>query len=194
MQISNLLLYTSNETIVSFDVYARSLTHDKIYANLWPDLAMAPIFEKGTNMNVSSLLLTLVIGLVLWGGWPMIANGAKDITDPFVRAFMVNVVTTVGLLPFVAGRISTATFASKGVWILILAGVCNGAGHLLFPQLQTAQGSQVSLYMSMIPALCIVAAAIGGPLFSGDAVSGTKVFFTAWILVGVVGLAITSLR
>lgn len=145
-------------------------------------------------MNIGSLFLALAIGLLFWGGWPIVANAAKGVTDPFVRAFLVNVVSAIGLLPFLPGRISASGLPAKGVLILLIGGLLNFLGHALFPRLQTAQGSHVSLYMCLIPALCILAAAVGGPIFYHDPVTVPKVLFTLLILIGAVGLAFTSLR
>ncbi|MEK7509204.1 MAG: hypothetical protein AAB605_00650 [Patescibacteria group bacterium] len=144
-------------------------------------------------MDITSLALVALIGVVFWGGWPLVAQ-ASDISDPFVRGFLLNAVTTIGFLPFLPGRISSATLVSTGAKYMLIAGCLNLAGHMLFPKLQTAAGTQISLYMTLMPALVIVTNAIGGPIFFGDPVTGPKIAFTAFIVIGVVGLAFTSLK
>lgn len=139
-------------------------------------------------MNILSLGLILAIGLLFWGGWPLVAN-ASSIKDPFVRGFLVNVVTTIGFLPFLPGRITAGVLNSTGGRILLVAGLLNFAGHSLFPRIQVVAGSQVSIYMTMIPALVVLASAIGGPLFYAEPVSLPKALFTLLIVIGVVGLA-----
>ncbi len=142
-------------------------------------------------MNTSTLVLVFSIGLIFWGGWPLIAQGSK-LEDPFVRGFLVNAVVAIGFIPFLPGRISIGTITSTGFWLLLLAGAFNFAGHALFPQLQTMAGSQLSKYMVVISGLCVIASALGGPLFYGDAVTLPKTFFTLLILLGIIGLAFTS--
>ena len=142
-------------------------------------------------MDTISLGLVLVIGLAFWGGWPLVAQ-ASDIKDPLVRGFLVNAVTAIGFLPFLLGKMSGGVLNASGGSILIVAGLFNFAGHLLFPKLQTMAGSQVSIYMTMIPALVIAASAVGGPIFYADAVTIPKIFFTLIIVIGIIGLAYTS--
>ncbi len=144
-------------------------------------------------MSLLSLGLVLVIGLVCWGSWPLITK-ASDISDLFVRGFLVNIVTVVGFLPFLPGRISGAGLISGGTGILLLAGVMNFAGHALFQKLQTIPGNQVSLYMGMIPGLVVLAGAIGGPIFYGEEITVLKTLFTSLIVIGVAGLAFISLK
>lgn len=144
-------------------------------------------------MSIASLFLVLAIGLIFWGSWPLVAQKSA-IADPFVRGFLVNAVTAIGFLPFLHGKISTAVITSKGAWILVAAGIFNLIGHMLFPKLQTTAGNQISLYMTMIPALIIVANAVGGPIFYRDPITLSKTFFTLLIVAGVVGLALTSLK
>lgn len=144
-------------------------------------------------MSFSALGLILVIGLLCFGGWPILAN-ASNIRDPFVRGFLVNVVTALGFLPFLRERLTLEQITSKGGKILLVAGLMNMAGHILLPRLQTMPGSQLSLYMAMIPALCVIASVIGGPLFYHDPVTLPKVFFTLLIVIGIAGLAYTSLK
>jgi drug/metabolite transporter (DMT)-like permease len=143
-------------------------------------------------MSLLSLGLVLVIGLVCWGSWPLITK-ASDISDIFVRGFLVNMVTVVGFLPFLPGRISGAWLIG-GAGILLLAGVMNFAGHALFQKLQTIPGNQVSLYMGMIPGLVVLAGAIGGPIFYGEEMTVLKTLFTSLIVIGVAGLAFISLK
>lgn len=144
-------------------------------------------------MNWTSLGLILLIGLLFWGGWPLVAHASK-ITDPFVRGFLVNAVTAISFLPFLPKRMSVTIITSTGAKLLLIAGLLNFAGHLLFPKLQTTAGSQVSFYMTMIPGLVAFAAAVGGPIFYADPVTFPKVFFTLLIVIGIFGLAFTSLR
>jgi multidrug transporter EmrE-like cation transporter len=106
----------------------------------------------------------------------------------------VNIVTVVGFLPFLPGRISGAGLISGGAGILLLAGVMNFAGHALFQKLQTIPGNQVSLYMGMIPGLVVLAGAIGGPIFYGEEMTALKTLFTSLIVIGVAGLAFISLK
>ncbi|MDP3770198.1 MAG: hypothetical protein Q8R40_04660 [bacterium] len=142
-------------------------------------------------MNFITVTLILTIGLVFWGGWPLIAQGSK-LTDPFVRGFLINVVTAIGFIPFLPGRISATTMASEGIGLLFLAGLFNFAGHALFPKLQTAAGSQISFYMAILPGLFVIANAVGGPIFYGDPITFLKVFFTLVIVAGIIGLTFTS--
>lgn len=142
-------------------------------------------------MSFSALGLVFLIGLLFFGGWPILAN-ASNIKDPFVRGFLVNAVTALGFLPFLRGRLSFEHVTSSGGKILLIAGLLNMTGHILLPRLQTMPGSQLSLYMAMIPALCVVASIIGGPLFYHDPVTLPRMFFTMLILIGITGLAYTS--
>lgn len=144
-------------------------------------------------MDLNSLKLALIIGVLCWGSWPLIAN-ASSISDPIIRGFLVSMVTTLGFVPFLPGRISFHTFASLGALILLIAGAFNFAGHWLFPKLQvTVRGGEISFYMPMILALCMLVSAVGGPLFFGDTVTWPKTFFTVWIMIGMIGLAFTAL-
>lgn len=140
-----------------------------------------------------SLGLVLVIGLVFWGSWPLIAQSSK-VGDPIVRGFLVNVVTAIGFLPFLPGRLTKDVVFSSGGWLLLLCGVLNFAGHALYPRLQTAAGSQISFFGTMILGLAVVMGAVGGPVFYGDSVTVPKVIFTLFIIIGVVGLAVISLK
>lgn len=141
---------------------------------------------------LSLIILVLLIGVPFWGGWSLLA-AKSDIKDPIVRAFLVNVVTVIALLPLVWGRLqSGGVFGSKGFWILLAAGVLNFGGHILFPKLQTMAGSQISVYMPIIIGLNVATFAIGGALFLGDSFTLMKIAFIALILVGVVGLVLKS--
>lgn len=144
-------------------------------------------------MNLTSFGLVLVIGLAFWGSWPLIGQSSK-VSDPIVRGFLVNAVTAIGFLPFLPGRITKDAVFSSGGWLLILCGVLNFAGHALYPRLQTAAGSQLSFFGTMIAGLVVVMGAVGGPIFHGDSVTAPKVIFTLFIIVGVVGLAVISLK
>lgn len=144
-------------------------------------------------MSFDSLVLVFVIGLVFWGGWPLVAH-ASSIKDPFVRGFLVNAVTAVGFLPFLPSRMTAGVLNSSGGRFLLAAGVLNLAGHILFPKLQTVAGSQASLYMTMIPAIVVIANAVGGPLFYDDPVTLPKTVFTLLIVVGIAGLTFASLK
>lgn len=144
-------------------------------------------------MDISSLKLALVIGVLCWGSWPLVAQ-ASNLKDPIVRGFLISIVTTLGFVPFLSGRISLHTLTSDGALFLFVAGVLNFAGHYLFPRLQVTTGGQLSFYMPLILALCILVSAIGGLLFFGDTITWPKTFFTAWIMIGVIGLAFTALR
>ena len=46
----------------------------------------------------------------------------------------------------------------------------------------------------MIPALCALAGALGGPLFYADPITVPKTLFTTLIIIGVFGLAFTSMK
>ena len=144
-------------------------------------------------MDIASLALVALLGIVFLGSWPLVAQ-ASDITDPFVRGFLLNIVTAIGFLPFLPGRISTVSFTSAGVRLMLIAGCLNLVGHMLFPKLQTAAGTQISLYMTLMPALVIVTSAVGGPIFFGDSVTAPKMVFTALIVIGIAGLAFTSMK
>lgn len=117
----------------------------------------------------------------------------SDIKDPIVRAFLVNVVTVVALLPLVWGKLQqSGVFGSKGFWILLAAGVLNFGGHILFPKLQTMAGSQISVYMPIIIGLNVATFAVGGALFLGESMTLVKVIFIVLILSGTVGLVVKS--
>jgi drug/metabolite transporter (DMT)-like permease len=135
--------------------------------------------------------LILLIGIPFWGGWPIVAK-ASDVQDWVVRAFVVNVVTIILLLPFVWGRMPSGTISSKGFWILVVAGLLNFGGHVLFPQLQTTAGSQISVYMPILIGLFITTATVGGAFFYREAMPPAKVGFTLLIMVGIVGLALSN--
>ena len=144
-------------------------------------------------MNLVSLGLIIVIGLFFWGGWGMVAK-SSDIGDPFVRGFLVNAITAIGFVPFLRGKLSTTVLNSRGAVILLAAGLLNFAGHALYPKLQTYAGNQISVYNTLISALCILAGITGGFLFYGESITPAKAIFALCILVGVVGLAFTSLQ
>src|SRR3989344_3616898 len=134
------------------------------------------------------IVLILLIGIPFWGGWSLLA-AKSDIKDPIVRAFLVNVVTVVALLPLVWGKLQqSGVFGSKGFWILLAAGVLNFGGHILFPKLQTMAGSQISIYMPIIIGLNVATVVIGGILLQGEALSVAKIGFTALIVAGIAGL------
>lgn len=144
-------------------------------------------------MNTPQLVvLVLLIGIPFWGGWSLLA-AKSELKDPVVRAFLVNVVTVVALLPLVWGKLQqVGVFNSKGFWILLAAGVLNLGGHILFPKLQTMAGSQISIYMPIIIGLNVVTFAVGGALFLGESITFAKIGFTALVLLGVVGLILNS--
>jgi drug/metabolite transporter (DMT)-like permease len=135
-------------------------------------------------MSTEALVLVLVIGLVCWGGWTIIAQ-ASDVQDPYVRAFLVSVVCTIMLLPFLPGRFSMEIALSKGGKLLLLAGVVNALGHILFPRLQTMKGSQVSIYMTSIIGLNFIAKVGGGAVFLGEPLTFAKMAGVALIMMGV---------
>src|SRR3989344_447383 len=137
-------------------------------------------------MDLASLKLALIIGIVCWGGWPLIAQ-ASNLKDPLVRGFLISIVTTLSFVPFLPGRISLPTLASSGAVILLIGGVFNFAGHLLFPRLQITAGNQISFYIPIISALIVLVSAVAGPLFFGDSVTWLKTFFTLLIMIGVIG-------
>lgn len=138
------------------------------------------------------IVLVLLVGIPFWGGWSLLA-AKSDIKDPIVRAFLVNVVTVVALLPFAWGRLQQAgVLNSKGFWILLAAGALNFGGHIFFPKLQTMAGSQISVYMPIIIGLNVATFAVGGALFLGDTMTLTKIAFIALILAGTVGLMLNS--
>ncbi|MEK9180177.1 MAG: hypothetical protein AAB897_02085 [Patescibacteria group bacterium] len=141
--------------------------------------------------SVSLVILVILIGIPFWGGWSVIA-AKSDLKDPIVRAFLVNVVTVVALLPLVWSRLQSGTLNSRGFWILLAAGVLNFGGHILFPKLQTMAGSQLSIYMPIIIGLNVATFALGGVLFLGESITIAKVIFTALILAGTAGLILNS--
>ena len=143
-------------------------------------------------MNTLSLItLALLIGIPFWGGWSLVA-AKSDLKDPIVRAFLVNVVTVLALLPLAWSRMHGGIFGSKGFWILLAAGVLNFGGHVLFPKLQTMAGSQISIYMPVIIGLNVATAVVGGALLLGDTITLAKIAFALLVLVGVVGLILNS--
>ena len=141
-----------------------------------------------------ALLLMLAISL-FWGSWQLITN-ASDIQNPYVRGFLVNLITAAGFLPFVWGDISPSTFVSRGGIILLVGGLVNFVGHALIPRLQIATGAgagaEVSVYGAIIPALCMVVMVTGGIAFYHESTAVLKIFFILIIIVGVVGLGIVS--
>ena len=144
-------------------------------------------------MNLKSFALVAVIGILFWGGWPVLSK-ASHLKDPFVRGFIVNAVTAFAFLPFVWGRMSFGDVVRRDGMILVIAGLLNLIGHALFPVLQTTVGDQISVSTVAILGFCIATNAVGGPLFFGDAITPAKVFFTLLILFGVLGLAWSAAR
>ena len=145
-------------------------------------------------MTIEVLLSILFIGLVGFGGWPLIAN-FSNLKDPFVRGFLVNATVAAAFIPFLFGRIKMSDVWSAGGLILIVAALANFVGHGLFAKLQVTPGSQISVYAVMIPALAVLVSAVGGPiLFVGDSVGLPKIMFTAMIIIGITGLAFLSLK
>lgn len=144
-------------------------------------------------MFVVALLSILYIGLIGFGGWPLIAN-FSTLKDPFVRTFLVNGTVALATIPFLVGKMSGSDAVSAAGLILIAAGLVNFAGHVLFAKLQVMPGSQISVYATAIPALAVLSSAIGGPILFGDSVTVSKIGFTALIVVGIAGLAFTSLK
>lgn len=142
-------------------------------------------------MSIITLSSILFIGLIGYGGWPLIANFSA-LKDPFVRGFLVNAAVTAAFIPLLFGRMHISDVASAGGWILVIAGLVNFVGHVLFAKLQVMPGSQISVYATMIPALAVLTSAVGGPIFFGDAVTLSKVLFAVLIVVGIAGLAFTS--
>ncbi len=139
---------------------------------------------------MNAFLLMLVIAL-FWGSWQLVTK-SSDVQDPYVRGFLVNLMTAAGFLPFVWGKISTSTFISRGGIILLAGGLVNFVGHALFPRLQTVSKAQISVYGAVIPALCVVMGVVGGVLFYGEPVTIPKVFCTLLIVAGIVGFAFIS--
>jgi multidrug transporter EmrE-like cation transporter len=139
-------------------------------------------------MTASALGLAVLIGTLLWS-WGLAAQGS-NVQNPFVRAFLVNVVTIIGLLPFLPGRMSAWGFTSKDGWLLLLAGLMNFGGHALFPQLQTMAGSHISTYMPIIIGCNIIVLAVGGVLIYGDPMTLPKMISLLLILTGVAGLTL----
>ena len=54
--------------------------------------------------------------------------------------------------------------------------------------------SQISIYMAIIPALCVLAGVLGGILFYSEPMAVPKIIFILVILIGVVGLLLSSIR
>ncbi len=144
-------------------------------------------------ISIVPLLSILFVGVIGFGGWPLLAN-FSTLKDPFVRGFLVNAAVTAAFIPFLAGRIGMSEVASTGGVILIVAGLVNFLGHVLFAKLQVTQGSQISVYAVMIPALAVLTSAIGGPILFGDSVTLSKIGFMILIVVGIAGLAFTSIK
>lgn len=140
--------------------------------------------KGGWKMNTQALVLVVVIGLFCWGGWTIIAQSSKT-QDPYVRAFLVSVVGTLMLLPLMPGRLSVDIITSKGGKILLVAGIVNALGHILFPRLQTMKGAQVSIYMTSIIGLNFVAKVGGGALFLGEPLNRGKLLGVGLIVSGV---------
>jgi hypothetical protein len=145
------------------------------------------------NNLVVSLLLTLLIGVFFWGGWATVAR-LSAITDPFVRGFVVNIVTVLGFLPFLPGRLTFDLVRSDGVKILLVAGTLNFFGHLLFPHMQMLATDRASLFAGIIPILCFLSMVVGGVWFFHDVLRPAQIFFVVVIILGVVGFIVTSMR
>ena len=143
-------------------------------------------------MSLLSLWLVLVIGLVCWGSWPLITK-ASDMSDLFVRGFLINIVTVVGFLPFLPGDIGNRAHIRRRRH-LAFGGRDEFCRTCVISEDLTISGNQVSLYMGMIPGLVVLAGAIGGPIFYGEEITVLKTLFTALIVIGVAGLAFISLK
>lgn len=132
------------------------------------------------------LSLTLICVLV-WCIWPSLAKMSK--LQPSTITFFICVVTalTALVLMYAKKDIQLSNGATtKGITIIILAGILNGIGMVTYSSLlSSGSGFDISKYVVMISALMPVGTIIFAKLILGEQISMQKIFSIVIIVVGV---------
>ncbi len=134
-----------------------------------------------------TMTLSLITG-IFFGSWTFVMR-ASGISNPFVAAFVVNLVTTLVLLPMAGKELSWKMLCSAGGLAVLAAGVINGLGHAINAKLVVDRTQEMSRFGVIIPAVCVVIGVIGGVALFGEPLGWKKIAGAAIVLIGIALLA-----
>ncbi len=135
-------------------------------------------------MNPTSLTLTCV---TVWSLWPSLAKASK--LPPSSITFFVCVISASNALIYMYLRndIQLSNGATtKGVMLIMLAGVLNGIGMVTYGSLlSSTSGFDISKYVVMISCLMPVGTTLFAWMILGEQVNAQKIASIAIIVAGV---------
>lgn len=128
-----------------------------------------------------------IICVAVWCIWPSLAKISK--LQPSTITFSICVVTaiTAVIMLYVLGKPQLFKVAtSKGIAVIILAGVLNGVGMVTYSYLLSSRsGFDISKYVVMISSLMPVGTVLFAWIILGEHISMQKVLSIVIIVVGV---------
>lgn len=122
-----------------------------------------------------------VVG-VFWGGWPLAARAAGQ-----TGAIGTLLLVAVSIAPVAALALASGGALPGGASLawLLLAGVMNGAGLVVFHLLATDPGVEVSSVVPAVDTAMLLVTAAGGIALFGEALTLQKALGVASLLVGI---------
>ena len=139
---------------------------------------------------MTSIVLWVVLVILFWGGWPLVARAAGE--NGITGAFVLSVFS----LGTVTAGVWLRGFAPSDAYtfgVLAIAGIMMGFGLVAFNEASTSRLVEVSTVVPIIDTGMLLVTVVGGILFFDESITPRKIVAVILLVCGILLLG-PSLR